>query len=373
MEINYIQNILSIRDKLLNKDVTWNKLSIQKIITKYSNTNIPVYKMIIDEKVIPRNNSLLVKYKCLTCEMIQEITLNLYMRKVNREGNHCVGCVNKDETKRESQSKFMKEHSSNIIAGGYTKDDIVKVKNNSLETRLKISKEEWELEDDDFKDTYFHIHLTIEDFERIRSKIIDIGNGKITDLSNWKYEPCYRVYNQTRYTPMLINSMTNQIEKPYYITFCCENCESKFTNRDIEITKNKIKLFCKDCSFVNKIFCIRKLKMKNGENINWQSVYERRFIEWCEEQNISIKNGPTIPYLFEEKQLNYRVDFELPIHKKLIELKDDHCWHKKQVETGKFAAKENIAKEWAEKNGYTYHVVFPKNISEFKNLLTKTL
>ena len=140
-------------------------------------------------------------------------------------------------------------------------------------------------------------------------------------------------------------------------------------HRDLEIVKNKLKLFCKDCSFTNKTFRIRQLVLKNNEIIMWQSVYERRFIEWCEEKNIPIQNGPKIPYMFQEKEHSYRVDFMLPQHKKIIEMKDNHCWHTGQVESGKFAAKNKCANEWAQTNGYTFHVVFPKTLSDFKTTL----
>ena len=373
METQYIQSIKSIRDKKTNKEIIWDNISIQKIITKYSNTNIPIFKLIIDDKIISRNNSYLIKYKCLTCSIYQEITLNLFMKKVNKNTNRCHACVNKEDNKREQQSQFMKDNASNIILGEYEKKEIVKVKSNSLEKHLIDSHSEWEKEDDDFKDNYFHIHLTINDFERIESRIIDVNNGKIKDLSKWKYEPNYRVYNQTKYTPMLVNMKDNQVEKPLYISFLCENCDITFIHRDLEVVKNKIKLFCKKCSFTNKTFRIRKLKLANGDNILWQSIFEKRFIEWCEQQNISIKNGPKIPYLFEDKQRMYHIDFELPIAKRFVELKDDHCWHKQQIESGKFAKKEESANEYAKIKGYKYDVVFPRNIAEYKNVLLKTL
>jgi hypothetical protein len=43
------------------------------------------------------------------------------------------------------------------------------------------------------------------------------------------------------------------------------------------------------------------------------------------------------------------------------------------VETGKFAAKEKTANIYAEKNGYKYDVVFPRNIAEYKTLLLKMM
>jgi hypothetical protein len=105
----------------------------------------------------------------------------------------------------------------------------------------------------------------------------------------------------------------------------------------------------------------------------WQSIPERRFIDWCEEHNINISNGPKIPYTFNNNEHIYRVDFELPDLKQLIEIKDNHCWHKEQVKSGKFESKENAAIEWCKKNKYTYHVLFPKNIQHYKNSIIKSL
>jgi predicted RNA-binding Zn-ribbon protein involved in translation (DUF1610 family) len=362
----YIQSIVSIRNKLTNKDISYKTLSLEKIISKFSNTKKPIYKLVLDDKPISRNNSLLVKFLCQTCKVQQEITLNLFMRKVNKEATHCVACRNTIEEKCEKQSQFMKENAQKILSGEYEKK---KKEHITLELKLQQSINEWSVESDDFKDSYNHIHLTEQEFENIRNRILSVTNGKLNDLSGWQYFPHFRVFNQTRYTPMLINKEKNLIEKPYYVSFNCENCGSKFTHRDLEIVKNKIKIFCKECTFTNKVFRLRSLTLKNGNTILWQSIPERRFIEWCEEQSILIQNGPRIPYIFQEKERHYSVDFELPQLKKIVEIKDNHCWHKKQLESGKFSAKENAANLWAQKKEYTFHVVFPKTLSCFKKQL----
>lgn len=366
MEQSYIQSIVAIHDISCQKEVKWTKLGIQDMIAKYSNTKKPIYKLVLDDKPISRNNNLLVTYKCITCTSINQISLNLFMRKVNREGCCCVVCRNLEESKRLKQSQFMKENATKVLSGEYIKKAIVKPKTMSLNDHLEYSYAEWANEDDDFRDDYFHHHLTQDDFERIRSRIKGIGNNKITDLSGWSYEPCYKVFNQTKYTPMMIQRNTEVVEKPLYISFACENCECIFIHRDLEVIKNKIKIFCKECSFTNKIFALRRHKMTNGESIYWQSIPEKRFIEWCEENSIPIKNGPRISYEFDNKQRTYRVDFELPTKKMLIEIKDNHCWHKQQVANGKFAAKEQAALDWASQNGYIYTVVFPKTMADLK-------
>jgi hypothetical protein len=369
MESNYFSNIIQIRDKKTNTLVLKDRCSIQKITSLYSNTKEPIFKLVIDNTPISRNNSYTIKYKCQTCYAEKEITLNLFMRKVNKETNRCEVCKNKDEEKCKKQSEFMKQNVSSILSGNYNKIT-VKVKENTLEQHLEKSLKDWEDQEEEFKEKYYLYHLTKDDFERIKTKIISINNNKYCDLNEWNYFPTYRIYNQTRFTPMLINKNNNCSEKPLYLKFKCDNCDNEFVHRDLEVIKNHYKLLCQCCSLTNKKFILRKKTLKNGEKIMWQSVPERRFIEWCEDNSISIQNGPKIMYNFKEKQHVYRVDFELPNNKLLIEIKDNHCWHKEQVESGKFQAKELAAKEWCKNNNYTYHVIFPKNLQKLKDSIT---
>ena len=42
----------------------------------------------------------------------------------------------------------------------------------------------------------------------------------------------------------------------------------------------------------------------------------------------------------------------------LIEIKDNHIWHKRQVESGKWDAKESSAKKWCKDNNYEYYLIF---------------
>ncbi len=365
---DYLKSIVSVREKHAEKSFD-GKIDIQLIAAKYSNTKKPIYKIMLDNKPISRNNSYLVKYACLTCNTIQEITLNLFVRKISQEGKCCVVCRNQDEEKSKTHSEFMKLNAKSVINGTYEKPEKELNKSLTLLEHLAKSETDWNMEDDDFKSRYELQHLTVSEFERIRNIIKGVNNEKIKDLSGWDYIPNYRVWNQTRYTPMLVNKTLNLVEKPYYVTFDCENCESRFCHRDIEIVKNKLKIYCKDCSFTNRTFRIRTLTMKNGEKIKWQSIPERRFIEWCEENSISIKNGPNIEYEFDGSKKTYKVDFELPSYKYLVELKDNHCWYKQQVLSGKQPAKEIAAKKWCESNKYKYHMLFPKTIQEFKTKL----
>lgn len=368
MEVeSHFNTIKSVREKTTNTNIPLSFCSIQKLVAKYSNTKEPIIKMVINKKPISRNNSYLVTFTCQSCNTTREITLNLFIRRISNNTTKCFCCMNSDQEKCAKQSEFMKENISKICTGDYVKNQ--KIKEKSLSDFLEFSKEEWNKEDIEFTNHYNFVHLSEKEFINILSKIKGIANSKIVNLEGWIYFPYYRVFNQTRYTPMLINLKDNIIEKPQYITFECENCGNSFTHRDLEIVKNKLKLFCQTCTLTNRTFRLRSYVTKNGTKILWQSNPEKRFIVWCEEQSIEIKNGPTIQYKFQDKVHSYRVDFELPLLKKLIEIKDNHCWHQQQLASGKFGAKETAAKEWCTQNGYTFSLVFPKTLQELKDSL----
>jgi len=365
---SYFDSIISVKDKktgiLLSKDV----IQIQPHRSKYSSTKVPIYKFIIDGRPISRNNNYTVNFNCMNCKINREISMNLFVRKVNNGGKRCQWCANTSEEKRAMQSEFIKTNFTAIMNNEYTTSKI-HPKLFSAKELLDYSRKEWENETDEFKEIYFLKHLTCEEFETQRIKIKSVGNGKIVDLAGWTYIPFIRIFNQAKYVPVLFNEATNSLERPYYLSFDCENCSNEVIHRDLEVIKNKIKIWCKDCSLSNETFKIRKLTLRNGTSIFWQSIPERRFIEWCEENNIEIKNGPKLKYTLDSVSHIYKVDFELPSKKIFIEIKDNHCWYKQQIKNGKQAAKDEVLRKHSEEVGYDYYTMFPKNTATIKQFI----
>lgn len=366
----YNDAIVSVKDKEKSEDLSHKSHKICIVTHKYSNTKTPTARFELDGVLVTRNNHLIIGYKCMTCNVINEITLNLYMRKINKGVKRCDACKNQEDAKCKAQSLFMSgkklttEESLTLIT-----EKEPKWSEKSLGLRIEESTTSFEEEDDDFKRCYFLVHLTSEEFTLQKSKIVSIGNDKLCDLSGWIYTPHYKIGNQTKYTPMLYNLASNSLEKPSYIKWKCETCESMFVNRNIETQKNRIKIMCGDCGFSNRTFKMKSQKTPWGK-ITYQSQYEKRFIDWCIEKEIEITNGPAIEYTWKEKAHKYKVDFQIPKLKMLVELKDNHVWHKMHIESGKWGAKETIAKSWCEENGWQYKLVFPKTMSSFKEQLT---
>ena len=315
---------------------------------KYSNTNQPVLRFVLNHEPIPRNNDVYIGYTCLGCGVHNEITLNLYLRKVRKQSRCCNACKNMDVGKREEPKEKWSEK--------------------PLSQRVEESEHAFLAEDSEFQSNYFQNHMTRDEFVRVRSKLLSVGNGKRTDIADWEYVPYYRIWNQTRYTPMLIHRASSSIEKPSYVQWRCEGCESLFTNRDLEVQKNRLKILCADCGFCNRTFKVRTMSTPWDAKVRYQSVQEKRWVEWCVEQGIRIVNGPNISYEHEgeKKKRTYKVDFQIPSLRTLIEIKDNHIWHKRQIENGKWGKKEDVARQWCDAHGWTYTVVFPKTLSKWK-------
>ena len=300
--------------------------------------------------------------------MRNEITLNLYVRKVQHQTRGCNACnafKNMDAHKRQEHVEYM--------TGSRIPAEKIKWKDLTLLERLTESEVAFQAEDTEFQTSYFKIHLSSDELNRIRPKLLSVGNGKLTmsELNAWEYIPYYRIGNQTKYTPMLFHRASSSIEKPAYVQWRCEVCESTFVNRDLEVQKNRLKILCIDCGFCNKTFKVRSMSTPwdGAHKIRYQSIQEKRCIEWCIENGIRILNGPSIPYKGneeKEKEHIYKVDFQIPALNALVEIKDNHIWHTKQIQSGKWAKKEEAARRWCAEHGWTYEMVFPKTLSKWK-------
>ena len=217
-------------------------------------------------------------------------------------------CKNLEDNKRNNHSKYMINTYKN---NGYIKKNQLNEEN--IDTFIKNSNLKFDLMDEDYKDDYFTKHLTNIEFNNIKDKIISIQNDKFRDINKFIYHPTIKIFNQTQFNPYLLDIERNVIEKPIYLKFRCEKCNSIGKYKNLYNFKNKIKLFCNTCLLCNKTFKIRGYKNINNEKITYQSKLELKFIKYCNKNNILIENGPTIYYKWNGKDnLRYIVDFYIP-------------------------------------------------------------
>ena len=343
-----IANIVYIEDKKKNEKIEYASISFTLVSSKWSNTKVSIYKLIIDDNIINRNNSYRLSYKCISCDHINIVNLNNIVRKMNRNIIDCNYCKNLNLEKRDKQSAFMK--SNNLFDGSYVKTK--NFLNYTLEEQIDLSNNAFQSMETEFQFSYFRKHMPKQEFDRLRSTLISFQNKKYTNISDWEYIETFKTNNQTKFNPYLYNREKDLLEKIQYIEYKCMNCNSHFINRDLHIQKNKYKIFCKDCNFTNNIFKIRKTTNIKGKGITYQSKLELKFIQLCNKNGIEIVDGPKIDYTFNDKNRKYKVDFFIPKLNLLIEIKDHHHWHKKNLKSGLFDSKMGAVNSLIEKGVY---------------------
>jgi hypothetical protein len=355
-----------------NTDNINNNINFIKYKHKNSNTEA-IYKLKVNDMIINKNNKFMIEYNCITCNKLNIFRLNNIVRKVNRNITKCQQCVNSCPNKINNQKITLfntldkKNNNNNININIDISNNL-----NKEQQYINDSNNEFNEEDSDFQDMYFSKHLTNEDFNRIKDKIISFQNDKFKNIQNFIYISNAKINNGTKYNPRLYDINRKVFEKPIYIKFKCENCENDFIHRDLYIVKNKYKILCKYCSLCNNSFKIRTFHNILNQKITYQSKLELNFIKKMNDLNILIENGPKINYSFNSKNRKYIVDFYIPSINTLVELKDDHIWHKEQIKNGIWKAKMDKIDELLKNNIYTrYLLIYPKNLMNNINIIKK--
>lgn len=338
-----INSIIDIQ--LDNISINIDNIKVEYYTNKYSSIKKDIYHIILNDNELSRHVKYIFKYKCVSCNNIHTIGIIQFIRKLNKGSLHCSLCRNLD------QSKFM---IGNKIA---TKNINLSPK----ELREK-SIELFQSYDDDFKDKYFLFHLTNEDYNRISKNIISFHNYNLNDINNYEYWSIFRSGNQKIFTSTMYNKKDDTVFKAHQPTMKCDICLMNWRAKSLEKFKNTYKIMCNECSLVNKTYKIRQYKNCINEQIIYQSQLELKFINWCNKNKIVVNNGPKILYNFENQERTYKIDFQ--INKYLIEIKDNHIWHIKDLKSGKWKAKEKAVYYFIETNKDKYDnfiLINPKN------------
>ena len=297
---------------------------------KYSSKKNSIYHITLNDKHVSKKDTLNFKYKCITCEANHIVGTTQFLRKINKCSYRCSLCVNTQQpplTQPQQPCLSLREQK--------TESDVL-----------------FDEYDDDFKDTYYSYHLTDEDYKRVSKNIISLQNGKykIEDLEYWAV---FKTNNQMLFSSVFYDKANDLIIKANQPILRCENCGNDWRAKTLEKFKNCHKILCSSCTLCNKTFKIRTTKNCVNDSILYQSKLELNFINWCNNNSIIVKNGPTIPYVFQGIERKYKVDFR--INDLLIEIKDNH-----DIKSGKNDAKINAVKEAIEKGIYKeYYLITP--------------
>ncbi len=359
-------------DNILEITHNNNKIEIKNIIlnfgvNKYSSTKTNIWHIELNNNNLSRRDKYIFKYKCVTCSAEHSIETIQFLRKIIKGSICCYLCRNKNETKRLKHSELMKGNINSKGKPPKLPEPII------IKTPIQLKEESlllFNTYNENFKNNYFNFHLTESDYKRISKNLISLQDSKFNKIIDYDYWPIFMVNNQMEFSSVMYDKNTNTIFKANNPILKCDICKENWRAKSLEKFKNNVKIMCKECSLVNKTFKIRTTHNCHNKQILYQSKLELKFINWCNDKNIVITNGPKIPYVFKNKNRIYKVDFQ--IKDILIEIKDDHVWHQNDIKSGKWEAKENAAKKLIELNEYSdYYLIKPNNWNEYLDKINK--
>jgi len=338
-------SLKELKNKNDNSIIPISKKELKFETSKYSSTKENIWHVFINDNKIRKTCEYVFSYECLSCGKLNVCASTQFLRKIRQAKPQCFQCNN---VELKDEKTYIQKYEESQI--------------------------EFENYPDQYKNSYLLSHLSVDDYSRIKPKIISFGNGKFTDLDNYEYWPICKVNNQMKFSHVIYDKINDIIFKAYQPIVKCDNCENNWRCKSLETFKNCHKILCPDCKLCNRTFKIRATKNLNNEVIMYQSKLELKFIEWCSSNNLVVTNGPNVNYVFHDKQHKYRVDFK--IENILIEIKDFHIWHRNQVESGIWNEKVNAVNKYILENKLKkYYFITPNNwthmIKELHNELVE--
>lgn len=107
-----------------------------------------------------------------------------------------------------------------------------------------------------------------------------------------------------------------------------------------------------------------QLKIHESTGLYYRGTYEKHFLDFCFENNISIKQGKTIKYKFNKLQKIYFSDFYLDKNNLIIEIKSTYTYKK--------YLKKNLAKKrYTLKQGFNFIFIIDKKYDKFIQLVSQ--
>jgi hypothetical protein len=302
-----------------------------------------------------------VEYICPNCN---ENNLILLKRFLSKKTIKCSKCKEDEEKSKKHSEYIQKSLKDNGVVLPKIKKSIKRFHELNSDELIKISIEEFNKESEYFKIDYFNRVPTIEEFDKIKSKI-KIDN---IDINKSIYYPFIKTNHSKKYSPKILDQ-NGKLHLLSSVSYICDSCSKIFIGRNIKNKSKNWKVLCKDCSLCNKTFKVRHTLNIMANIVRYQSKPELDLINYCNVNSILIENGPDIIYEFNNRKLKYKVDFK--IKNILIEIKEDHIWHKNEILSGKWKAKESAAIEYCKLNKMEYKLVMKNQISELKKIISK--
>ena len=250
--------IISIFDKKTNEKLTFNNIKFEKCKDKFNN-NIKVF---IDNKLVGRNNPYKVEYKCLKCNKVNLLNLNIYVKKVKNGLKGCNYCIDNFDFSAKMEENYRNE--------------------------------------------YFKKYPTGEEMKLYFNKIVSFQNNKFINMNDFEYIPALKKNNTKYFQPFFKDIKRDVYERIINLNFNCDKCGCVFMVKDLSCIKNKLKIHCKKCSNINKLSLkINSINNCEGNKVKYYNNFQLRFIKFCNKNKILVENNKSEYIVGKNKKLNF--------------------------------------------------------------------
>lgn len=349
----YLNDIIIDTSRLEIKEIE--TISQNKFQTKFQNL---VNHLFIDGIKVKNSDKINFEYKCLTCGKINKISS--YKRLISKINNsnfqYCVHCYQKNDV-----NNMIEIRKKNLT--GKKKGEVKFAKEKPVKNKVDFN----DLSDEE-KSYYWEKHYTIDEWNSF-IKEFNVKFVNDINVNEVEYIPYFPTNNQNKFSSKI--KYNGQLFGIISVKCQCKICRNifKFHWEKQNIKNKKFKNICRDCGrseyFTNKTWHTKSCNNINNDKILYQSNYEKMFIDFCNEKNVLIINGPKLEYFFNNKNRHYYVDFYIPKLNWIIELKDEHPFHMNDVNSGKFQAKNSIAEKFVKNGTFNkFLILFKKDFSE---------
>lgn len=325
-KINYITSYKR-NDKNIKESEEVVRLKLDKISYNWSKnrTNKDVFHIVYDGIPITRKNNYTVSYNCISCDRENIICLNNFIKKIEKGTRFCFTC---------------------IVSG-----------NDSLENKILKDKEDFQNLEEKKRLIYEKKLMSPKHFELIRRYILSYNNNNTFCNKDIVYLPYYRPTESNKYyEPCFYNKELNTVSRAINLRFECYHCKNIVKFDTIQPLRKKKYIFCKMCDLQ---FGPTKYKYESnllGENVKFKSKMQHKFLKYCNNNNIIIKNGIedlkndnmnlAISNAFYLPKLNYYIDVLSNLE---YEEYDNSC------------KRTRVLEEYISSINCKYLIIYPKN------------
>jgi hypothetical protein len=171
MREQILESIIELKNKKTNDIIPIIKKELKFECSKYSSVKTDIWHVFINDNKLMKTSEYIISYKCLSCEKINSVGTTQFLRKIRQCKAQCYQC------------NIIK---LNSLPHSFNENKKKELESKSLKEYYEESKIEFESYPDQYRNSYQLSHLDIDDYNRLKPKIISLGNGKYNNMDNYE-------------------------------------------------------------------------------------------------------------------------------------------------------------------------------------------